>query len=510
MLLTKLLASLPDYKVAGRTDIEITGIEPDSRKVKPGNLFVAIRGLTVDSHNFIPQAIEKGAVAVIGERNGVKLYHPEGGLGRHPFFYIQVPNSREALGILASAWFDHPSRKLKVIGVTGTEGKTTTCDLIYHILKESGKKAGLISTIAAKIGDEEIDTGLHVTNPEALPLQELLAKMLEAGCEYAILETTSIGLDQDRVAGVEYKIGVLTNITRDHLDYHGTIQKYRVAKAILFRRVKVAILNKDDSAFDYMKQQLAPDTKLITYAVNTDADLRAVNIQFSANGTKFDIDGTHFKSLLLGKYNVLNALAATATAQALGINNEQISNALASFTTPRGRLERIDEGQNFTVFVDFAHTPNSLDKVLGTLRNVLEPGKKLITVYGSAGARDQLKRPAMGTAGAKHADITIFTADDPRNESVEEITNQLVEGALKEGAQERSIDELTVSDPIKQHIFIRIPDRREAIELAIKIAHEGDIVALLGKGHEKSLAIGKEEIPWSDQEEARKAIRDRK
>ncbi len=497
MKLLDLVASLPQKTISGSLDIEIKAISPDSRKIEQNSLFVAIKGLTVDSHEFIPQVIEKGATAIIGERD------PEPGW-LEKVTYIKVDNSRQALGIIAGTWFGNPSHKMKVIGVTGTEGKTTTCNLIYHILHESGKKVGLISTINAKISGKDIDTGLHVTSPEALPLQELLAKMVEENCEYAVIETTSMGLHQGRVAGVKYDVGVLTNITQDHLDYHGTRENYMAAKAMLFQKCRTAVLNKDD--YESWRYMIELKTKWDTfldygildneYSTYEDPAYKANNIRFSPNGTEFSLNFYQeenvatIKTVLLGNYNVSNTLAAIAAAHSLDISFEDITKALETFVTPEGRLERIDEGQNYTVFVDFAHTPGALENVLSTLKQALPKGKKLVALYGAAGERDASKRPAMGEA-ARHADVTIFTTDDPRSENPRDIISDMEIGAQK----------------VEAKYLIEL-DREAAIKKALSLAQEGDIVALCGKGHEKSLAIGKEEIPWSDQEVARKILKE--
>jgi UDP-N-acetylmuramoyl-L-alanyl-D-glutamate--2,6-diaminopimelate ligase len=504
MQLGKLITQLSDAQIFGSTDLEIKNIVDNSRNAENGSLFIAVKGLTVDSHKFIPQVIESGAVAILGEEDLDKLDLQ----GRT---YIKVKNSRHALGVIASEWFDNPSRKLKVIGVTGTEGKTSTSNLIYHIFQSAGKKAGLISTINAKIGTETIDTGLHVTNPEALPLQELLKKMVDEGCEYAILETTSIGLHQGRVAGVDYEVGALTNITSDHLDYHKTVEEYRNAKSELFKKVKIAILNKDDSSYSFIEKLLHKNTKIYSYGVLKNADIKAENIRISSQGMQFDAysfgETVPFITKLIGQYNISNILAAVAVATSQNIALNKVQEAIESFKTPEGRLERIDEGQNFSVFVDFAHTANSVRNVLTTLKDITPKNKNLIAVYGSAGLRDAEKRPEMGEWGGKIANITIFTTDDPRTENVDDITASLVTGA------EKHANEVSVEDLTKKHaknVFTRINDRKQAFETAFSIAQGGDIIALLGKGHEKSLAIGNEEIPWSDQEVARELLKDQK
>lgn len=486
MKLAKLLKTLRDCTVFGPTNLEVSGITDDSRKVKKGSLFVAISGLHVDAHKFIPDAIKKGAVAVVGEK---QLAHPKG-------TYIQVKNSREALGLLASTWFGNPSQKLTVIGVTGTDGKTTTTTLIHHILKTASKKGAVISTLGAEIGGKLYETGFHVTNPESIPLQSFLAKIVQKGSQYVVLETTSHGLAQDRTAGVKFTIGVLTNITHEHLDFHKTYDAYRESKAKLFNNVKVAVLNRDDTSFEYIRTHAAKGGRMISYFVRSKkqdssyslhkpAELVAQNIQMSPNGMEFEIqEGNEITKIitsLLGDYNVSNILAAVATCRALGIAWPYIKQAVASFKSPVGRLERITNKESFTVFVDFAHTPNALEKVLTLLHSIKAAQTRLIAVFGCAGERDVAKRAMMGEISTRIADVSIFTAEDPRSEDANKIIDQMAKGA-------------------KNDNYIREPERGVAIKRAIDMAKAGDIIVVCGKGHEKSMAYNGTEYPWSDQE----------
>jgi len=430
---------------------------------------VAVAGLTVDGHQFIPEAISRGVTIVVGEKKPRKAWLDK-------VTYIKVPNSRQALGLLASAWYGHPSKKLKVIGVTGTDGKTTTATFIYWILKEARKKVGLISTVSAKIGEKEFETGLHVTSPEPLKLQEFLAKMVEEKCEYVVLEVTSHGLDQERVAGIKFDIGVLTNITHEHLDYHKSWQAYRRAKAKLFEGVSLAILNKDDKSFDYISRFVPKKRKIVSYALKEAADLNLEDVVLSG------------KSKLLAEYNLANALAAVSVTRELGVSEKDIKAALSSFKLPTGRLEKINEGQDFDVYIDFAHTPNALEKVLSHFKKKTKG--KLITVFGSAGERDKEKRFLMGEIAARLADVSIFTAEDPRTEDIHKILDQIAQGAKKAGG-----------------VFICIPLRGEAIVYGLSIARKGDIVVIAGKGHEKSMSYDGVEHPWSDQIITRDALR---
>ena len=390
--------------------------------------------------------------------------------------------------VLANIYWQFPSKKLTVIGVTGTDGKTTTVHLIHHILKIAGKKVDLISTVSAP--------GLHTTTPNPWILQRLLYQMIKREVKYVVLEATSHGLDQHRLWGVKFDIGVVTNITHEHLDYHKTYENYLRAKAKLFRHVKVAVLNRDDKSFKYLNSQFViRNSQLITYGIKNQAD--------------FTPKSFPFKTLLPGEYNRYNCLAAIAVTSVLGIAPEKIRKAVTSFKGVIGRMEEINEGQNFRVIVDFAHTPNGLENTLKTLRGEISRGKRLITIFGCAGLRDVAKRPMMGEISARLADISVLTAEDPRTEDVNEIIQQIAQGCLRGGAKEKDLSNWSNWSNLKGKFFVRIPDRREAIRFAIqKLARKGDIVVICGKGHERSMCYGKTEYPWSDQKEVKKALRE--
>jgi len=393
--------------------------------------------------------------------------------------------------VLANIYWRFPSKKLKVIGVTGTDGKTTTVHLIHHILKTAGKKADLISTVSAP--------GFHTTTPNPWILQKLLRQMVGRGIKYVVLEATSHGLDQHRLWGVKFHIGIVTNITHEHLDYHKTYENYLAAKAKLFRGVKFAILNRDDKSFSYLNSQsLIRNSQLITYGIKNKAD--------------FTPETFPFETLLPGEYNQYNCLAAIAVTSALGIPPEKIRKAVASFKGVVGRMEEINEGQDFKVIVDFAHTPNGLENTLKTLREEISKKKegRLIAVFGCAGLRDVAKRPMMGEIAAWLADVSVLTAEDPRTEDVNEIINQIAQGCLKAGAKEENLSNWSDWSFLGEKVFLRIPDRRQAIRFAIqKLAKKKDVVVICGKGHEQSMCYGKTEYPWSDQKEARKALREK-
>lgn len=392
------------------------------------------------------------------------------------------------IAILANIVYRFPSKDLIVIGVTGTDGKTTTVHLIHHILKETGLASDLISSVSAP--------GLHTTTPDSWILQGLLRKMVNKGIKYVVLEVTSHGLDQHRLAGTKFYLGVITNVTHEHLDYHKTYENYLKAKAKLFRRVKIAIINRDDNAaFSYLKSIVPRDSMVVTYGIKNKADFTPKTFKF--------------KTRLPGKYNQYNCLAAIAAASSLDIPKDKIKKAVASFKGVKGRMEEIDEGQNFKVIVDFAHTPNALEQVLKTLSNLKPQTSNLIAVFGCAGLRDVQKRPIMGEIATKYADFTVLTAEDPRTEDVNEIIDQISEGCLKAGAKEKNLNNIYYLSG--KTFFFKIPDRREAIRFAIqKLAKKGDVVVICGKGHEKSMCFGKTEYPWSDQNETRKALRNLK
>jgi UDP-N-acetylmuramoyl-L-alanyl-D-glutamate--2,6-diaminopimelate ligase len=402
-------------------------------------------------------------------------------------FFWHLPKA-----VLANFYFGFPSRRLLIIGVTGTDGKTTTATLIYKILLQAGKKTALISTVSAEINQEKIPTGLHVTSPEPFVLQALLKKIAGQGIKTVVLEVTSHGLHQHRLWGVPFRIGVVTNITPEHLDYHRTYQKYLAAKGKLFKRVEFAVLNKDDQSFGYLNSVRPRSSWLITYSLKKKAD--------------FTLNTFKFKSSLPGDFNQSNCLAAIAAARTLGVEKKVIRKAIQSFKGVLGRMDEIRLGQNFRVLIDFAHTANALEKALTALKKEKNKGQ-LIVVFGCAGLRDPYKRPIMGRIAAKLADRIVLTAEDPRTENLDQIIDQIAKGCLKAGAQESAVSDLPVNRK-QLALFFRVADRRKAIKFAIqKLAEKGDLVVICGKGHERSMCYGKTENPWSDHREAQKALR---
>ncbi len=371
------------------------------------------------------------------------------------------------MAMIANISYGFPSRKLKVIGVTGTDGKTTTCYIIYHILQAAGLNPGMITTVEAFIGRRSLPTGLHVTTPSSFQLQSLISKMVHNGCDYLILETTSHGLDQNRVFGIEYQVSAVTNVTSEHLDYHKTYENYLKTKSRLLRVSKVSILNKCDRSYRELKKFTK---QTITYGLDCGAEINSM-----------DLENIDMK--LPEKYNKENALAAIAVARALNINEDAIKEGIEKMRGVKGRMDVLQE-KPFKVIVDFAHTPNSLEKSLTEARK--STPRKLISVFGCAGLRDKFKRPLMGEVAGKLADIVVVTAEDPRTEDLSEINRQIVDG-LKRTRKTLGGD------------YFVIEDRKEAIDTAVnKLAGEGDTVIITGKGHERSMCFGKKEYPWDD------------
>jgi UDP-N-acetylmuramoyl-L-alanyl-D-glutamate--2,6-diaminopimelate ligase len=507
MKLSKLLAALPSIESAiPSIDPDITLITTDSRKVIPGTLFVAYPGVSIDGHDFIPQAIERGAAAVIGEQD--PTHHAPRNMP-----YLKVRNGREAFAHLHAAWNDYPARKMIMIGVTGTDGKTTTTNLIHSILTAAGIKAGMISTVNALIGDRVLDTGLHTTTPDADDVQRYLKEMVEAGMTHCVLETTSHGLMHHRVDGCEYDIAVVTNITHEHLDMHGSYEAYRAAKSMLFESLatsfdkgigKSAILNLDDSSFPYLKTAIEhstdrslPQPKVVSYSLKHPANCTAIEIDYKPDAIHFKAIGSGHSiaiaTSLVGEYNVSNCLAAIAAMiDGLNIDPKIVRQGIENLKGVSGRMERIAEGQNFIAIVDFAHTPNALDQVIAAARTMTDG--QVIVAFGCAGLRDRDKRRLMGEVAGKSADKIVITAEDPRTESLDEIMATTARAIEAQGRTEGTD-------------FWRVPDRGAAIAKACSLAKSGDIVLICGKGHEQSMCFGTIEYPWDDRDAMRAALR---
>lgn len=498
--LDEMFAAIPvvpqsPHKIPG---VRVSGIALDSRAVQPGDLFVALVGGSADGHRYIPAAVQRGAVAVVGSL-------PPEAVDAAGAPYVQVEDSRLALAYLSAALYDFPARKLTVIGVTGTDGKTTTSSLLYSILRTAGRKAGMISTVSAQIGDEELDTGFHVTTPEAPDVQSYLARMVAAGLDTVVLETTSHGLAQHRVTGCEYDIAVVTNITHEHLDYHGTYEEYRAAKGRLFRGLaetspkaqgnpRLAVLNRDDLSYDYLRG-ISP-ARQVSYSLYPGADVWADGIHYNPRGLNFTAHGPGFgvpvTCKLAGRFNVSNSLAAiSAAVLGLGVDPYVAAQGIAALQGVPGRMERMDLGQDFTAIVDFAHTPNALKVALETVREMTSG--RVIAVFGSAGLRDRAKRRMMAEVSAQLADMSILTAEDPRTESLDGILAEMAEAARSRGG----VEGVNV---------LRVADRGRAIQTAVELARPGDLVVACGKGHEQSMCFGTTEYLWDDRTAMRAAL----
>jgi UDP-N-acetylmuramoyl-L-alanyl-D-glutamate--2,6-diaminopimelate ligase len=497
--LKELVDSLSIKQVQGflPEQLQCTDIQVDSKKVVPGSIFVAYKGVREDGHEYIPHAVDRGAVAVVAEQSlGSQL----------PVPLVIVPNSRQALSRLAAAYWDFPAKRMRVIGVTGTDGKTTTSTLIYNIFAKAGFKVGLLSTIRAVIAGVGEDIGVHVTTPTSLDMQRYLSQMANAGTEVAIVEVTSHGLDQFRVEDCYFDTAVLTNITREHLDYHGTFENYVEAKSRLFDITanqtgkpypKVGVLNSDDPSFKKLKVRLA--IKLLSYGMSNTSDFFAENVSMDLDGSTFtlsyrDAAKVETRIPLLGLHNIHNAMAAIAAGVANGISLQDCVEGVRSSPVIPARLENIDLGQDFRVFLDYAHTPNGLEKVLATLRPLAH--KNLLLVFGlSGGPRDRSKRPSMGRVAGRYADKILVTAVDwyEDQEPVDLILENIAQGLQETEARDYRL----------------IPVRQEAIRIAIQEARPGDIVLIAGKGHENKLNVGTKEIDWDEKEIIENAIKER-
>ena len=474
-------------------DAEITGIAVDSRKVHRGDVFVATSD-RVDGHQYIPDAVKNGAAAVIGTQQ-IETSVP----------YVRVEDARAALLHISAVFYDRPANQLTLIGVTGSDGKTTTVNFLYQILKAAGLKVGMISTVNAIIGNQVFDTGLHVTTPEAFEVQSYLHQYVDAGITHVVLETTSHGLAASRVNGADFDIGVVTNITHEHLDYHGSWENYLAAKGRLLEGLSqpkqkihpvepLAVLNRDDRS--YQPLQALTSARQISYGVDSQAEVWASEIEntpevlrFTAHGPGFEIP---VETTMIGNYNVWNILAAlSASIIGLGIDPEIAVKGIRALKSVSGRMERIDLGQDFLAVVDFAHTPFAIKSALEAGR--LMTSGRVIAVFGSAGLRDKQKRRMMAEISAELADLSILTAEDPRTESLDEILAEMAAGAESKGA-------------VENKTFFRIPDRGAAIQFAVEQASPGDLVFAFGKGHEQSMCFIETEYPWDDRTAMRAAL----
>lgn len=460
MKLTDLLKGVKTLNINGNSDIDIAGINIDSRKIKAGHLFVAVKGTQVDGHQFINKAIELGAKAVLVEDMPTDL--------KEDVTYVQVASTETEVGKIATIFYGNPTKKLKLVGVTGTNGKTTIATLLYNMFRKFGYKVGLISTVCNYIDDEAHPTD-HTT-PDPIELNQLLGEMVAAGCEYAFMECSSHAIHQHRIGGLHFEGGVFTNLTRDHLDYHKTFENYRNAKKMFFDSLSknaFAITNADDKNGMIMVQNCKANIK--TYSMQRMADFRAKIIECHFEGMYLEVDGKEVGVQFIGKFNVSNLLAVYGTAIMLGKSQDDILLALSTLKSVNGRLDPVHSPEGFTAIVDYAHTPDALENVLGAIHDVLE-GKngKVITVCGAGGNRDKGKRPLMAQEAVKQSDTVILTSDNPRFEDPQAIIDDMVAGL----------------DANQRKKVLTIVDRREAMRTAAMMAKKGDVILVAGKGHE--------------------------
>ncbi len=459
MKLNELLKNITPIKLIGNDDVEITGVNIDSRRIKTGHLFVAMKGTQVDGHQFIGKAIELGAISVLCEDLPEVL--------QKGITYVQVESTEDAVGKVATLFYGDPSHKLKLVGVTGTNGKTTIATLLYNMFRKFGHKVGLLSTVCNYIDDVEVPAD-HTT-PDPIELNELLAKMVEAGCEYAFMECSSHAIHQKRIGGLKFAGGLFTNLTRDHLDYHKTFENYRNAKKAFFDSLPkdaFAITNADDKNGMIMVQNTKATVK--TYSIRTLADFRARILECHFEGMYLEIDGREVGVQFIGKFNVSNLLAVYGAAIMLGKKPEDVLLVLSTLHSVNGRLEPIHSPEGFTAIVDYAHTPDALANVLNAIHEVLDGKGHVITVCGAGGNRDKGKRPLMAQEAVRQSDKVIITSDNPRFEEPQDIINDMLAGLNEQ--QMRKV--------------ISIVDRKEAIRTACMMAQKGDVVLVAGKGHE--------------------------
>jgi UDP-N-acetylmuramoyl-L-alanyl-D-glutamate--2,6-diaminopimelate ligase len=488
--LSELLAKVNTLEVKGNADVTVNGVVIDSRQVKEGHLFVAVRGSRVDGHEFVAKAVELGAVAVLCEELPADC--AEG------VTYVRVANTEQCVGEVASAFFGYPSKQLQLVGVTGTNGKTTVATTLYNLCRHLGYKAGLLSTVCNYVDGEALPT--VNTTPDAVTLNALLARMVEAGCSYAFMEVSSHSVVQNRIGGLYFAGGVFTNLTQDHLDYHGTFENYRNAKKSFFDSLPsdaFALTNADDKNGGVMVQNTKATVK--TYSVERMADFRAKILECHFEGMYLQMNGKEVGVQFVGRFNVQNLLAVYGTAVLLGLDSDAVLVGLSEMKPVSGRFEafRSQKG-GYTVIVDYAHTDDALTNVLTAIHSVLEGNGKVITVCGAGGNRDKTKRPKMARAALKQSDVLIVTSDNPRFEEPQDIINDMLAGLEDEAMQRLMADE--------GKKVVSIVDRREAIKTACLLAQKGDVVLVAGKGHEDYQEVKGVKHHFDDREEVRNAI----
>ena len=477
MRLSELLRNISTLDIKGDVDIEITGVNIDSRKVKEGDVFIAVKGSVADGHTFISKAIELGAKAIVCE----DMPEPAEGIT-----YVRVENSEQIVGQVATDFYGDPTSKLKLIGVTGTNGKTTIATVLYNMFRSLGHKAGLLSTVVNYVDGVAVPT--EQTTPDPITLNQLLARMVEAGCEYAFMEVSSHAIVQNRIGGLHFAGGIFTNITRDHLDYHKTFENYIKAKKQFFDllpKEAFAITNADDKNGLVMTQNTKATVK--TYSVQSPADFKAKIIECHFEGMYLEINGKEVGVQFIGRFNVSNLLAVYGTAVMLGVAPADVLVALSAMKPVNGRFEALRSPKGFTAIVDYAHTPDALENVLKAIHDVLQGKGEVITVCGAGGNRDKGKRPLMAQEAAKQSDKVILTSDNPRFEEPEAILSDMQAGLTEQQMQK----------------VLTIVDRRQAIKTACMMAQPGDVILIAGKGHEDYQIVKGVKHHFDDKEEVR-------
>ena len=479
MKLSTIISDLQPKAIKGDCEIDITGVNIDSRQVKPGDLFIAVKGTVSDGHQYIGKAIEQGAAAVLVCED-VEI--PES------VTTIQLEDTEAATGIVATAFYGHPTERLKLVGVTGTNGKTTIATVLFNMFRAMGHKCGLLSTVCNYIEDREVPAS-HTT-PDPITLNRLLAEMVDAGCEYVFMECSSHAIQQKRIGGLKFAGGIFTNLTRDHLDYHKTFENYRDAKKAFFDgldKSAFAITNADDKNGMVMVQNCG--AKVVTYSTRTAADLKGRIIEESIEGMLLDIDGQEVSVRFVGRFNVYNLLAVYGASIMLGKEKSEVLRVMSTIHPVNGRFEAIRSPKGYSAVIDYAHTPDALVNVLNAINDIKKQGQ-VITVCGAGGNRDKGKRPIMAQEAAKNSDRVIITSDNPRFENPQDIINDMLAGL----------------DADMQQKTISIVDRREAIRAAVMMAQPGDIILVAGKGHEPYQEIEGVKHHFDDHEEVRKAF----
>ena len=477
--ISEMIRHLPVEAVHGDPETAIEGLTYDSRSVKPGDCFFAVRGTRSDGHDYIPMAVEKGAAAVVCERM------PEA--PAEGVTWVVVRDSAGAMADLAAAFYDFPSRDLKLVGITGTNGKTTTVTLLYDLVRALGYRAGLISTVVYRIDGREIEA-THTT-PDPIRLNAMMREMVDAGCEFCFMECSSHAIVQERIRGLEFAGGIFSNITHDHLDYHKTFAEYIRAKKLFFDHLPkgaFALTNIDDRNGRVMVQNTAATVK--SYSLREMADFRCKILEMHVDGMLLRIDGQELWTGLLGRFNAYNLLAVYGAACLLGLDRGEVLRVLSTLHAVSGRFEIVRAANGTVAIVDYAHTPDALENVLRTIEELRQPSQQLLVVCGCGGDRDRTKRPEMARIAVRYASTAIFTSDNPRHESPEAILDEMTAG-LQPGTR-----------------YVRITDRAEAIRTAVLMSRPGDLILIAGKGHETYQIIGDVKHHFDDREEVRRAF----